>query len=29
MAQHTTIDPFTSPTGLRVRQDLIDEEYTS
>jgi small subunit ribosomal protein S1 len=26
---NTTTDPFTSPTGLRVRQDLIDEEYTS
>jgi small subunit ribosomal protein S1 len=26
---NTTTDPFTSLTGLRVRQDLIDEEYTS
>src|ERR671921_244140 len=25
---HPTSDQFTSPTGLRVRQDLYDEDYT-
>jgi small subunit ribosomal protein S1 len=26
---YTAEHPYSSPTGLRVRQDLIDEEYTS